>query len=442
MSTFLKGTIVLILVAFIGECIEFLLNMVLAKELGEVGMGLYMTILPSIFLVVILASLELPISVSKLIAEHEQKYHRHMLQHIMKITIIMTTIFLLLSVLILPYVSVFDDYHPYVRWLVVALIPLISFTSIARGYFMGVQKMGKIAFSNFLRKAIQLILLVFIFQMFDLNLDYAILIALSTLVISDIFVFGYLIYEYIVRVRFLNRQPKEKVSKRTVSKQLMSVSIPTTGLRIFHSVTHAIQPFLIKAALIRAGMPAAVATEHYGLLAGVALTIGFFPAFIAHSLLIVLIPTVSEAYAKGDLTKLQHLLQKVLRFTMLYGVPAIAVFYFFAEPLTHLFFESTAATIYLQMLWPYFLFHFFVIPMQAYLIGLGLLKDAFFHTVWSHVIAFLVMFILGSLQQLRMEGIIIGMNMGAVLLTLMHYVTICKKIGLTVFLKIPIKTYN
>ncbi len=442
MSTFLKGTIILIVVAFIGECIEFLVNMVLAKELGERGMGLYMTILPSIFLVIILSSLELPISVSKLIAENERKYHRNMLQHILRLTVIMTTIFVVLATVILPFVPVFDHYHPYVKWLVVILIPLISFTSIARGYFMGVQEMGKIAFSNFLRKAIQLIVLVFIFQIFDFSLEVALLISLSTLVISDIFVFLYLGFEYIQRVRKLNHHSSSKMSSKNVRQHLLAISLPTTGLRIYHSVTHAIQPFLIKAALMRAGMPAAVATEHYGLLAGVALTIGFFPAFIAHSLLTVLIPTVSEAYSKNELPKLQHLLQKVMKFTMLYGIPAVLLFYFFAEPLTHLFFESSAATVYLQMLWPYFLFHFFVIPMQAYLIGLGLLKDALFHTVWSHTIAFIVMFVLGSIQTLQMEGIIIGMNMGAVLLMLMHYVTICKKIGLTVFLKVPEKRYT
>lgn len=81
----------------------------------------------------------------------------------------------------------------------------------------------------------------------------------------------------------------------------MSVSIPTTAMRIFHAFTHAIQPFLIKAALVRAGFSENLATEHFGMLAGVAMTIGFFPAFIAHSLLIMLIPTVSNAYAKKKL---------------------------------------------------------------------------------------------------------------------------------------------
>ncbi|MFD6443424.1 multidrug transporter MatE, partial [Peribacillus sp. NPDC060186] len=108
--------------------------------------------------------------------------------------------------------------------------------------------------------------------------------------------------------------------------------------------------------------------------------------------------------------------------------------YLFAEPLTSLFFSSTSAAYYLKLLCPYFLFHFFVIPMQAYLIGLGLVKEAFFHTVWSHIVAFVMMYILGSQASLNMGGIILGMNTGAVLLTLMHYLTICKKIGISIWL--------
>lgn len=72
--------------------------------------------------------------------------------------------------------------------------------------------------------------------------------------------------------------------------------------------------------------------------------------------------------------------------------------------------------------------------MQAYLIGLGLVKDAFVHTVWSHIVAFIIMYILGSQPAFNMEGIIIGMNTGAVLITLMHYVTICHKIGINLWL--------
>lgn len=438
MKTFFKGALLLIVAAFVGECVEFLVNLVLARELGGHGMGLYMTILPSIFLVVILASLELPVSISKFIAEKEPKYHQSMLKHATIFATVFAAIIISLAFVILPFVPVFDDYHPLVRWVVIILIPVISYTSIARGYFMGVQSMGKIAIANFLRKAIQLLLLVFVFQLLEFKLQTSILIALCALVVSDIVVLGYLGFEYIVQLRVLKRKPSTYLAGKMVRKNLLAVSLPTTGMRIFHAISHAVQPFLIKAALMRAGLTTAVATEHFGLMTGVALTIGFFPAFIAHSFLIVLIPTVSEAYAKKDIGLLHNLLQQVMKLTFLYGVPAVVVFYYFAEPLTHIFFESSAATTYLQMLWPYFLFHFFLIPMQAYLIGLGLVKDAFIHNVWSTIISFSIMFVLGSIHSLQMEGIIIGMNMGAVLLTLMHYLTICKKIGLSIFLTRPI----
>ncbi|MEH7384472.1 polysaccharide biosynthesis protein [Bacillus sp. JJ1521] len=432
MKTFFKGTLLLVIAAFIGECVEFFINLVLAKELGGHGMGLYMTILPSIFLVVILASLELPVSISKFIAEKEDRYHRSMLKHATVLTTVFSAIIISLAFVILPVIPLFDQYHPFVKWLVIIFIPIVSYLSIARGYFMGIQSMGKIAFANFLRKAVQLILLVFIYQLLEFKIQTSILIALCTIVASDLIVFGYLGLEYLIHYRRLGQRPGSSLSGKVVRRNLLAVSLPTTGMRIFHAISHAVQPFLIKAALLKAGMTTALATEHFGLMTGVALTIGFFPAFIAHSLLIVLIPTVSEAYAKRDLSLLQNLLQQVMRMTFLYGIPACVIFYYFAEPLTQIFFESQAATVYLQMLWPYFLFHFFLIPMQAYLIGLGLVKDAFIHNVWSTVVSFAIMFALGSLQTLQMEGIIIGMNMGAVLLALMHYVTICRKIGVSV----------
>jgi O-antigen/teichoic acid export membrane protein len=258
---------------------------------------------------------------------------------------------------------------------------------------------------------------------------------MCTLIGSELVVFLYLVNMFFLQFRQLKRNPYEKMGVKEVRTSLMAVSIPTTGLRIFHAITNAVQPFLIKAALVQSGLSEVGATEEFGLLAGVAMTIGFFPAFIAHSFLIVLIPTVSKAYSEGDFPKLQKLLQTVMLLTFFYGTIAVIVFYIFAEPLTDLFFHSISAAWYLQMLWPYFLFHFFVIPMQAYLIGLGLVKDAFIHSVWSTTFSFILIYVLGSLHQFQMGGIIIGMNGGIVLLTLMHYLTICKKIGVTFILK-------
>lgn len=431
MSTFLKGTLLLIVASFLGECIEFLMNMVLANELGERGLGLYMSILPTVFLIVLLASFELPISLSKFIAEKDLQYHRSMIQYAFRLITIITVFFLLLLSIILPLLPMFDAYHPLFKWLIIVLVPLISFSSVARGFFMGKQQMGKIAAANFFRKFVQLGLLVFLFQLFEFDSKTSILIAFFAFVGSEIVITIYLLHMFYIQYQQLKHGPYKKLSGSTLRKSLLSISIPTTSIRIFHSLTHAVQPFLIKAALVKSGIATTVATEQFGLLAGVAMTIGFFPAFIAHSLLIVLIPTVSQLNAQKDIQGLQSLLKKVIGFTFLYGIPVSIVIYFYAEPLTNLFLNSHTATGYLQVLIPYFLLHFFVIPLQAYLIGLGLLKDAFIHNVWGTIVSFSLIYFLGSLNELRMDGVIIGMNTGTVLISLMHYVTICKRIGIS-----------
>ncbi|WML42957.1 oligosaccharide flippase family protein [Neobacillus sp. PS3-40] len=432
MVTFYRGVLFLAASAFLGESIEFLVNMILVKELGKHGLGLYMSILPSIFLIVLLSSFELQVSISKFIAEKERRYHRSILHHALTIAIIFMSLLFLIAMATIPYVSVFDSYHPYTRWLVIILIPIISFTSVARGYFMGSHQMGKIALSNFLRKAFQLAVFIGIFRYFQFDTQTAVLIAIGTLIGSEVIVLLYLVCTFIIQYQHMKRLPFSNLNRRVVRKNLMSVSIPTTGLRLFAAFTTAIQPFLIKTALIRSGLTDIIATEQFGMLAGIAISIGFFPAFIAHSLLIVLIPTVSKAYSEKDYAALQKMLNHVIRITFLYGVPAVAIFYFFGSTLTSKFFHSTDAAVFLQMLWPFFLFHFFIIPTQAFLIGLGMLKDIFLQTIWSTAISYSIILYLGSLPEWRMQGVMIGMNTGAVLLSLMHYLTVCKKIRVSI----------
>lgn len=435
MAIIYKGVFLLAASAFLGESIEFLINMILARELGKHGLGLYMSILPSIFLVVLLSTFEQQVSISKFIAEKDGRYHRSILHQAITIAIVTTIILLVMSTGIIPFVPVFDAYHPYTRWLVILLIPIISFTAVARGYFMGKQEMGKLALSNFFRKVFQLAILFVVFRLFQFDAKASVLIAIATLIGSEIVVFLYLIYTFIIQFQQIRRQPFSNLNRKHVRKSLMAVSIPTTGMRLFSAVTNAIQPFMIKEALARSGLTQTIATEQFGMLAGVALSIGFFPAFLAHSLMTVLIPAVSKAYSAKDYAGLQKMLNQVMKLTFLYGVPAVTAFYFLAQPLTSLFFHSSTAAAYLQMLWPYFLFYFFIIPMQGFLIGMGLIKDTFLHTVWATIVSFSIMTWLGSMPEWRMEGIIIGMNTEAVLLALLNYFTVCKKIGVSVFMK-------
>ena len=430
MKTFFKGALLLIVASFLGECFDFMINMVLTRELGEEGIGHYMSIMPIMFFIIVLASFELPISISKYVAETEKPYHWPMLKYAFRLTLWISICFSLIVFLLFPALPPLKSYHPSVTVLFVLLVPMISFSSIARGYLMGTQQMGKIAFANGFRKLVQLILLILLFNLFEFSPEMSVIAGLSSFIASEAVIVLYLLTVYVYQAQELKKSTLASSKTALIRRSLFRVSVPTTILRIFHSMTHAIQPFLIKYALMAAGVSEVGATEQFGLLSGVAMTIGFFPAFIAHALLTILIPTVSEAFAKGNQELLKKLLQQSLGMTMLYGIPAIVIMFAFAEPLTSLFVNGTTATLFLKLLWPYFFTHFLIIPLQAYLIGLNLIKDAVFHTVWAHFISFVVIFLLGSQPEWQMSGVIIGLNAGGLLQLLMHYMTICQKIGI------------
>lgn len=149
MNTFLKGMSILVVATFLAEVVEFLVNMILARELGESGMGHYMTILPTIFLIMMLASFELPVSISKMIAERDESYHRSMIKHAIRLAVVFTAVLLIAAAIVLPIIPVFKDYHPLLKWVVLSLIPVMTISAIARGFFMGKQDMGKSRFPIF-----------------------------------------------------------------------------------------------------------------------------------------------------------------------------------------------------------------------------------------------------------------------------------------------------
>lgn len=434
MNSFLRGTIILAGAAFISECIEFLINLTLAKELGEYGIGQYMTVIPVIGLLMIIASFELDISVSKFVAEREEKYHLTLLRFAMKLTFLIMTVLLTGVAIMFIFFPLFSEIHPAIRWLILILIPILTVASIARGYFMGIQKMSKIATANLFRRGTHLFLLVLLFQLFDFELEMSILVALCAIIGSELLVLIYLMSAYLMQIKYLKSRPVERISKNKILRSLMEVSLPTTAMRIFYAVTHAIQPFFIKFILVSAGLSMNEATEHFGMVTGVAMTIGFFPAFIAHSLNTALIPNVSNAFVNTDQSRLVRLLRQVIGLTMLYGVPVCFLFYYFANPLTSMFVKSSMASYYLQLMWPYFLLHYFTIPLQAFLIGMGMVKHAFIHNIWATVVTFVIMYLFGSSSVFQMDGVILGLNTGAMVLMLLHYFVVCKKIGISLTL--------
>src|SRR5699024_166336 len=72
-QSFLYGTMILIAASMITRFIGFLNRMITARLMGEEGIGLYMLVMPTLFLLLTLAQIGLPLAIAKNVAEADAK---------------------------------------------------------------------------------------------------------------------------------------------------------------------------------------------------------------------------------------------------------------------------------------------------------------------------------------------------------------------------------
>src|SRR5690625_5191371 len=76
-QAFIRGTLMLTLAGMITRLLGFINRIVVARLIGEEGVGLYMMALPTLFLIITLTQIGLPIAISKRVDEaNEQNDHK------------------------------------------------------------------------------------------------------------------------------------------------------------------------------------------------------------------------------------------------------------------------------------------------------------------------------------------------------------------------------
>ena len=155
------------------------------------------------------------------------------------------------------------------------MIPTVAFTSIARGYFMGVQQMGKIATANALKKSFSSSACFYFFNGIPLN--WILLFSfhcLSSLQVkwSCLFI--------CFRSLFWSGVPLKRAADPLAEKRCFKTPAhcfdPDDGAARVSCCDKCRRTFLVKGTLLAAGVSRTSAIDQFGMLSGVAMTIGFF----------------------------------------------------------------------------------------------------------------------------------------------------------------------
>ncbi|MGD6816683.1 stage V sporulation protein B [Metabacillus sp. 84] len=444
-QTFLKGTIILIAAGLVTRVLGFINRIVLARFVGQEGVGLYMMAVPTLVLIITITQFGLPVAISKLVAEADARGDQRRVKKILAVSLALTgTLSLLFTPLILlsaPFLSnhLFTDPRTYYPLIAVApVVPIVAISSVLRGYFQGKQNMKPAAYSQVLEQIVRISLIaVFTTAFLPYGIEYAAAGAMFSAVIGELVSLFYLFIMFKRKKKIKIRKnffQSVKAGKSTLN-DLMEIAVPTTGSRLIGSVSWFFEPIVVAQSLAIAGIGAAAATSQYGGLTGYALPLLMLPSFVTVSLSTSLVPAISEAMAQGKKKLVEHRLRQALRLSLVTGGLAAVVLYVFAEPLMEGMYGNKDAAVFVKLMAPFFIFNYIQGPLQAVLQALNLAGAAMINSLIGAAVKTALIFLLASRPEMGIKGAALAIVIGIMTVTLLHLATVIKVVALTIYVK-------
>lgn len=283
-------------------------------------------------------------------------------------------------------------------------IPILGVSCALNGYYYGRGKPVPPALSELLEQLVRLLLcirLVFALRGWPTMLRAAIPAAASLMGETASLLLMLLIAAQAVLFG------RGEGSRRAVYREMLSLALPLTGMKLVSSLMRTVQSALIPARLQVSGLPAAEALSRFGMLSGMLMPVLMLPSFITCSLCMVAAPELTRRQANG--TPQKGLVRRILVATLLVGLCAMAGVFLFA-PLI-------AGTLYRQAeLLPLLRRCCVLVPVMALshvvsglMNGLGLQGTSLRIALCANLLSVLLMYALAAQPELQLWGAVIAM---------------------------------
>lgn len=165
------------------------------------------------------------------------------------------------------------------------------------------------------------------------------------------------------------------------------------------------------------------------------------PSFVTYSLATSLVPAISEANSKNNKKLIEYRLQQALRFAFVTGGLAVVLLYVLADPLMNLMYGSTNGSYLIRLMAPFFIFYYYQGPLQATLQALNLARAAMINSLIGNIVKTAVIFLLATQPSFGIKGAALGIIVGFVLVTMLHFATVLKRISFTFYIRDYVKTF-
>ena len=426
-NKFIKSTIILIIGGFITKILGMVIKIVLTRTISTKGIGLYMLILPTFNLFITLCSMGLQPAISKLVSEKKKDNKKIVLSIIPVILIFNLLLFLILFILS-PFLSKVllnnnDTYYPLIA--IGLTLPFICISTIIKGYFFGKEKMFPATLSNIFEQIVRMCLTITIIPKF---LKTSLVSAVTGVVLINI------VSELASILLLLLFIPnKTEISKKdflfdkAIFKDILDISLPTTGARLIGSITYFLEPIILTYTLTKVGYSSQFITYEYGIINGYVFALLLLPSFFTLAISNSLLPVISNSYANKSYKYTKNKIKQAIFFSLLVGIPATLLFLIIPKFLLQTIFNTTLGINYILVTAPIFLLFYIQAPLTSSMQAMNMSKKAMLGTFYASIIRISSLFIF-SFMKIGLWSLIISTCLNIIFVTIHHAFYVIKKL--------------
>lgn len=426
-NKFLTATFILMLGGLITKVLGFFIRIVYTRMVGEEAISLYSLVTPTYSLLLTIATLSLPIVISKMISEGKNKSIK-ILANATMITIILNIITILIIYFTKDFIAstLLHDKRASILLMAMALtFPFVSISSILKGYFYGKQKMFPHTLSNVIEQIVRIILIyAFIPTLANKGITYSVLGLILISIAS----------ETASIVTFLLFAPKKfKINKKdlkpdlSTTKEIMNISLPTVSSRLIGNIGFFFEPIILTNVLLFSGYSMSYILNEYGAYNAYSISLLAMPSFFIQAISSSLLPEISHFYSNKNIAMVKRRLKQALILSLIVGLIFSSSIYFSRDFLLKTLYNTKNGSDYIKILAPFFVLFYLEGPLQSVLQAIGEAKTCMVITLIAILSKLLSMTIL-SLCHIGMYALVIAEIIDIIIIVLLCFKAIKKEL--------------
>ena len=437
--TLITGTLLLTITGFATRVLGFFYRIFLSRTIGAEGLGIFNMIHPIYGICFALCAGSIQTAISRFVAANAHKgkqIFRTGLVISLTMGIVLAAAIVRLSEPLAHYILLEDRCAPLLPFMAFS-VPFSAIHACINGYYYGMQKTQVPSLAQIAEQCVRMAA---VFLIADILKERGQAITVELAIIGHLIgelaacffsIFCFCLFTPSSRHSdsscqaglrsFEGRLSSAALSFnafRETAVPLMTLALPLMGNRLVLNILSSAEAIWIPNSLGFYGLSREETFSVYGVLTGMAMPFILFPSAITNSMAVLLLPTVAEAQAGGNESRIAQTISMSLRYSLYMGILCIGVFTLFGPELGIGVFHDASAGSFIQILAWLCPFLYLATTMGSILNGLGKTTTTFLQNITALVLR--LAFVLIGIPRFGIMAYLWGMLASELLLAFLH----------------------